>query len=386
MRDVFLSGFRPEPVFNAMYFKWHAVGRIVPHHVTFDAAIRYSSWSLGIALVVLACENEWTRLANNLLSPAISTVQLNRLALQASQSLFDSAELLRIKRHRIGGATVLDCGIEVPGSVEAGRLLSVVALSNLGRVELAPTAADVASGPFVQVSTDQPVAGCMASQYAGWEIREGEFFAMGSGPMRAAANKEKIFEDIGYAEKADCAVGVLETRSLPTLQVVKSLAAACHVKPADLVLLVAPTASQAGTFQVVARSVETALHKLYELGFDLDCVESGWGLAPLPPVAADDLTAIGRTNDAILYGGQVTLWVRSDDSSLKAIGPQIPSCSSADHGQTFASIFARYDHDFYKIDPHLFSPALVRLVNLDSGHSFSFGECLPDVLQSSFGE
>ena len=318
------------------------------------------------------------------LAPALFTVQLNRLALQASQSLFDSTELLRVERHRIGGACVLDCGIHVPGSVEAGRLLSLVALADLGRVELVPGSADVAAGPSVQVTTDHPVAGCMASQYAGWEIREGDFFAMGSGPMRAAANREKIFEDIGYAEKANCAVGVLETRMLPTVQIVKSLAAACHVKPADLVLLVAPTASQAGTFQVVARSVETALHKLYELGFDLDRIESGWGLAPLPPVAPDDLAAIGRTNDAILYGGQVTLWIRGDDASLEEIGPQIPSCSSADHGETFAGIFARYDHDFYKIDPHLFSPALVRLVNLDSGHSFTFGECLPDVLRSSF--
>jgi methenyltetrahydromethanopterin cyclohydrolase len=341
---------------------------------------------LAIALGVLACENETRLLVDNPLAPGIFTVQLNRRALQASQSLFDSADLLRVKRHRIGGACVLDCGIEVPGSVEAGRLLSVVALADLGRVELVPGPAHVASGPFVQVATDQPVAGCMASQYAGWEIREGDFFAMGSGPMRAAANREKIFEDIGYAEKSDCAIGLLETRTMPSVHVVNSLAAACKVKAADLVLLVAPTASQAGTFQVVARSVETALHKLYELGFDLDRIESGWGLAPLPPVAADDLTAIGRTNDAILYGGQVTLWIRGDDASLEAIGPQIPSRSSDDYGQPFAKIFARYDHNFYKIDRHLFSPALVRLVNLDSGKSFSFGECLPEVLQSSFGD
>ena len=313
-------------------------------------------------------------------------MQLNRLALQVSQRLFDAADMLRLGRHTIAGATVLDCGVEVPGSLEAGRLLATVALADLGRVEIVAGPAHVGSGPFVQVTTDQPVAGCMASQYAGWEIREGTFFAMGSGPMRAAANREKIFEDIGYAEKPDCAVGLLETRTMPSVQVVRSLAAACHVSVADLVLFVAPTASQAGTFQVVARSVETALHKLYELDFDLDRIESGWGLAPLPPVASDELTAIGRTNDAILYGGQVTLWIRGDDASLETVGPQIPSHSSEDYGEPFAKIFARYNHDFYKIDRHLFSPALVRLVNLDSGRSFSFGECLPEVLQTSFGE
>ena len=67
------------------------------------------------------------------------------------------------------------------------------------------------------------------------------------------------------------------------------------------------TASIAGSVQVIARSVETALHKMHEIGFDLTQVRSGFGIAPLPPVAADDLVGIGRTNDAMLYGGEVTL-------------------------------------------------------------------------------
>jgi methenyltetrahydromethanopterin cyclohydrolase len=135
---------------------------------------------------------------------------------------------------------------------------------------------------------------------------------------------------------------------------------------------------------VVARSVETALHKLHELKFDLHRVESGWGVAPLPPPAADDLAGIGRTNDAILYGSRVTLWVRGDDDSLQAIGPKIPSSSSADHGEPFAEIFRRAGHDFYKIDPLLFSPALVTLSNLDTGNSFTFGRVESNVVQRSF--
>ncbi len=137
--------------------------------------------------------------------------------------------------------------------------------------------------------------------------------------------------------------------------------------------------------QVVARSVETALHKLLELGFDLTRVVAGWGTAPLPPAAPDDLAAIGRTNDAILYGGEVMLWVRGDDHSLAAVGPRVPSSASPDHGQPFATIFARYHHDFYKIDPHLFSPAVVTLANLDTGSTFRFGELHPRVIHESFG-
>ncbi len=51
--------------------------------------------------------------------------------------------------------------------------------------------------------------------------------------------------------------------------------------------------------------------------------------------------AIGRTNDAVLYGGEVVLWVRGDDASLEAVGPRVPSGASPDHGQAFAVIFER---------------------------------------------
>jgi methenyltetrahydromethanopterin cyclohydrolase len=111
---------------------------------------------------------------------------------------------------------------------------------------------------------------------------------------------------------------------------------------------------------------------------------SGFGTAPLPPPAKDDLAAIGRTNDAILYGGQVHLWVRAEDDRLAAIGPQVPACASKDHGAPFAELFARYNHDFYKIDPHLFAPAEVVFHNLASGRTFAFGRTEPEVLRRSF--
>jgi len=318
--------------------------------------------------------------------PPVASVNLNQRALVQCREFLNRAAELRVRLLKVGDkARVIDCGIEVPGGLEAGRLLAEVCLAGLGQVSIVPGRADVWPGPAVQVFTDQPVAACMASQYAGWEIKGEGFFAMGSGPMRAAANREKLFESIGYSERPEAAVGVLETRALPTAAVVGQLAEACGVKTEDMLLLVAPTASQAGTVQIAARSVETSLHKLFELGFDLDHVESGYGITPLPPVAANDLEGIGRTNDAILYGAEVTLYVRAEDDRLREIGPKVPSNSSPDHGEPFAAIFARAGNDFYKIDPHLFSPAVVRLVNLQTGKTFQFGQTAPDVLARSFG-
>ena len=311
-------------------------------------------------------------------------MNLNQRASALSKVVIERGDALRAVVHRIAGAAVVDMGVDAPGGLEAGLALAEICLAGLGRVSLVPGDPSIGCGPAVNVATDHPVAACLASQYAGWQIAQGKYFAMGSGPMRAAAGKEALFDDIGCREQPQEAVGVLETTKLPTAEVIESIAADCGVDRSQLSLFVARTASQAGTLQVVARSIETALHKLHELKFDVRRVESGWGVAPLPPPAADDLVGIGRTNDSILYGARVMLWLRGDDESLQAVGPRVPSSASADHGQPFATIFERYGRDFYKIDPHLFSPAEVTLCNLDTGRSFRFGRTMPEVIERSF--
>ncbi|MEX2169845.1 MAG: methenyltetrahydromethanopterin cyclohydrolase [Pirellulales bacterium] len=306
---------------------------------------------------------------------------LNQRAHQLCKSIRRDAGELRIEVTTLPcGATVIDCGVKSRGGLEAGRRLAEVCLAGLGEVQIVPHG----DYPAIAFRTDHPVAACMASQYAGWEVKGEKFFAMGSGPMRAAAGREELFNDIGLRESADVAVGVLEADKLPPDAVAMEIAQKCNVRPEGLTLLVAPTTSQAGTVQVVARSIETALHKLHELKFDLHRVESGWGIAPLPPVSADFLSAIGRTNDAILYGGHALLYVRGDDESLQVVGPQTPSSASLDHGRPFKEIFAAAGNDFYKIDRALFSPAVVTFVNLDTGHTFRFGKFEPAVLEASF--
>ncbi len=313
-----------------------------------------------------------------------------------ADDMADNAADLRIVVHTTPkGARLIDCGVAVEGGLQAGLALARICLAGHAEVTLVPgpplsppvPGGDEGGvpGPLVKVQSDHPVLACMASQYAGWQVSVGKFFAMGSGPMRAAYGKEELFEHIPGREQADAAVGVLETSKLPGDDVTTYLAERLHLPPDKLTLLAAPASSQAGNVQVVARSLETALHKLYELKFDLGQIVSGYGTAPLPPVALDFLGAIGRTNDAILYGGQVVLWVRSDDEQLAEIGPKVPSSASPDHGAPFAEIFERYERDFYRIDPLLFSPAVIVLQNLRTGKSHIFGRIEREVLRRSFG-
>jgi methenyltetrahydromethanopterin cyclohydrolase len=315
----------------------------------------------------------------------VAGLTLNERAWRLADELAGKAETLRVAvETTTAGARLIDCGIRSAGGLQAGLSLARVCLADLAEVTLVPGEVGGKPLPQVQVWSDAPILACMASQYAGWQISVGKFFAMGSGPMRAAYGKEELFGSIPGREQAAVAVGVLETRKMPDDPVVAFLCERLGLPASQLTLLAAPASSLAGTIQVVARSLETALHKLHELHFDLNQVVAGYGVAPLPPVAADDMRAIGRTNDAILYGGRVSIWVRSDEDRLAEVGPKVPSSASPDHGAPFAAIFERHNKDFYRIDPLLFSPAQIVFHNLTTGRSHSFGRIAPDVLQRSF--
>jgi len=311
---------------------------------------------------------------------------LNERAWRLADLLAADADAMGVHVHDMAGARVIDAGAKQRGSLRAGVAVAKVCLADLADVTLGPSTFDGFTLPSVSVTVDQPLAACMASQYAGWQIQTDDYFAMGSGPFRAAYGKEKLFDDIGHREKPNRVIGVLEGK-LPNEGVVAKVAEQCGVSASQITLIAARTASLVGGVQVVARSVETALHKLHELKFDLSRIVSGFGNAPLPPVAKDDMAAIGKTNDSVLYGARVTLFVTGDDESLASIGKQLPSSASSDYGRPFGDIFKSYDHDFYKIDPMLFSPADICLQNIETGQSHRFGQVNePVLLESFFGD
>jgi methenyltetrahydromethanopterin cyclohydrolase len=312
----------------------------------------------------------------------------NRLALALLDTALADADALGVSIDILpGGTRVVDAGIAVRGGLGAGLLLARACMGGLGHVELAPLTIDGEPWDGVSVWTDHPAQACLASQYAGWAINPDGYFAMGSGPLRARARVEKdLFARLPLHDDVDAGVLVLEGRQAPTDQVARWVASRAGLAPEALTLLVAPTASVAGGVQVVARVVETALHKLDALGFDVRRVVSASGTAPLPPVARSDIRAIGRTNDCVLYGGRVRLTVDATDEELGALAPRVPASASADYGTPFLDIFTRYERDFYRIDPLLFSPAEIWLSSLASGRTFHAGVVRADVLRTSLLE
>lgn len=312
---------------------------------------------------------------------------LNESALQLFQDSVDAAETLSCRIGSVGGARLIDAGVETRGSLAAGLMLARLCLADAADVQLGPADFEtLASNNAVFVRTDQPLRACLGSQYAGWPVQTDDFFAMGSGPMRLARGREEMLTELGLQESPEQVVGVLESDTLPSESAIALIAEQCGVAADKLAIAIAPTSSIAGSLQVVARSVETCMHKLHELDFDVRSVVSATGNAPLPPPAkpGEMIEGIGRTNDAMLYGATVTLWVDCEDDAIEAVAAKVPSSSSPDYGQPFAKIFAKYEYDFYRVDPLLFSPAVVTIHNLRSGRTWNHGRIDSKILQESF--
>jgi methenyltetrahydromethanopterin cyclohydrolase len=315
----------------------------------------------------------------------MTSLMMNERAREIADAMVEDAAGLRISSQTLAsGAAVIDAGVAVHGGLNAGLLMSEVCMGGLGEVEYASLHLGGENWPGVQVYTDHPAVSCMASQYAGWAIQVDKYFAMGSGPLRAHARVEKeLFERLQYAEAATCGVLVLEGRDLPTDAVAQYVARKANPSPGQLTFIIAPTASLAGGTQISARILETGLHKMETLGFDVSKVTSGIGTAPVATVAKNDLRGIGRTNDCILYGGQAHYTLAADDTELADLAAKLPASASKDYGTPFYQIFERYDKDFYKIDPMLFSPAEVWLTSARTGRTFHAGRVNAEVLRQS---
>ncbi len=315
----------------------------------------------------------------------LTGMRMNERAAGLADAMVEESALLRVQSLILrNGSRIIDAGVGTAGGYGAGIAIAEICMGGLSDISLTTVPIGAEPWPAVMVSTDHPAVSCMASQYAGWAISVDKFFAMGSGPLRAHARVEReLFEKIGYEETAQHGVLVLEARTLPDDSVAAWVAEKAGLQPTQLTFIIAPTASLAGGVQISSRILETGLHKMEALGFDVRRVVSGYGTAPIPPVAKNDLKAIGRTNDCILYGGQARYTIRAGDEELGELVSKVPASASRDYGTPFYDVFQRYEGDFYKIDPLLFSPAEVWLTSTETGRTFHAGHLNPEILEAS---
>ncbi|NPT40411.1 methenyltetrahydromethanopterin cyclohydrolase [Paraburkholderia sp. 1N] len=319
-------------------------------------------------------------------------LSVNALAQPLLTKLLDRLPQLGLTARRDArGVLIVDAGIDAPGSVAAGAAIAEICMGGLGEVHVRTAGSHSARDEWptiVDIASAQPVLACLASQYAGWSLAASKeetggkkFFALGSGPARSLACKEPLYEELRYRDNASHGCLVLEVDRAPPEVVIDKILRDCKLDARHLTLILTPTASRAGTTQVVARALEVALHKAHVLGFSLSDIVEGTASAPLPPPGHESIDAMGRTNDAILYGGRVHLSVTGSDDAARDLAQRLPSSASRDFGRPFADVFKEYEYDFYRIDPALFAPAEVWVSNLSTGHTWHAGATRFDLLR-----
>ena len=126
------------------------------------------------------------------------------------------------------------------------------------------------------------------------------------------------------------------------------------------------------------------LHKMETLGFDVRRVVSAHRHRA-DPAGGQERPARHRPHQRLhpvrragaLHGS------RRATPSWRSWRAKVPASASRDYGTPFYEIFQRYEGDFYKIDPLLFSPAEVWLTSTESGRTFHAGRLNPEVLTAS---
>jgi len=315
-------------------------------------------------------------------------ISVNEQALRiVKEVLAHKRELrIRVEKHP-KGATIIDAGVAAPGGYAAGLMVTRICMGGLCEVSLSSRNFGDFALPTIEVATDQPAISTLGAQFAGWQIKVGDYFAMGSGPARALALKPKeLYAEIDYKDDADCAVIVLESEKLPPDEAIRYVASECNVRPSRIYAVVTPTNSLAGSTQISGRIVETGVHKLEKVGLDPKRIIQGVGYAPISPIHPKPAKAMGRTNDALYYGGETFYTVDfEDDEKLKEIVSKAPSSTAAEYGKPFYEIFKASGFDFYKIDPNLFAPAVVTVNNVRTGQTFRSGRIDTKVLRETMG-
>lgn len=315
-------------------------------------------------------------------------ISINEHTMPMVRELMENAEALGCSYRRLpSGTHVIDMGIGVTGGWEAARLFTEIDMAGLGRLyyrnHTLPSGIHV---PAAEVYVDNPHLGCLLSQIAGWKLSEGEFAAIGSGPARALAvvPEDHCFEKHPYRDKAEHAVLGLQMTELPDDNLAITAAQSCGVAPDHLYLLVHPSTCLAASVQVAARIIEQTINKMMKKSFDLDQIVFARGYALIAPICDDEVEAMGRINDSLLYGGFSSFQVRSSDEEIERVIGQLVTEHADDYGRPFKELFLEAGKNFYNMDLEIHSPAQVQIYNIESGRIFSAGSLREDIIQKSF--
>lgn len=315
-------------------------------------------------------------------------ISVNQRSVELVKKLIQDQEGYKVKLHTIKGVNVIDCGVVESGSWKSAKIMTEVLYGGLNEVsfETFPIPIDEVYYNAVHVQSDYVVlqqAGCNIS---GWELKPGKFAPVLAGPGRLVSRKENdwftSYSD--YKDASHEAVLTIEMGTMPSEEQIEELVEAVGIEAKDIYILVAASGSLACSTQVAARIIEQSLHRLHEEHFNLDYIIEAHGFCVIPPVIKDDLIAMGRLNDVLIYGGQATFTVDCEDEEIECLIDKITSDKCSVYGTMFKEIYEQNGCDFYQVPMEMYSPAKVVIVNQRTGRTFKAGRINTEVLSKSF--
>lgn len=318
------------------------------------------------------------------------TESMNVAAKKVADKMFDDASSYKLISTTLSNGTrLIDCGVNAKGSIKGGELFTKVCLGGISDVGISIPGdlSDIMAMPAVKVKTDFPALSTLGSQKAGWKIDVDGYFAIGSGPAQTHKFvNNPIYDMAGYEEDSDVAVITLEADSLPDEKVANYIAEECGVKAENLTILVAPTSSLVGSIQISGRALETGVYKMFEvMDFDVTKITYAAAITPITPVDPDSTKAMGKTNDAIIFGGRAYYYIEPDEGeSLEELATNLPSSASEGYGKKFIELFKEADYDFYKMPKDVFAPAQIIVNDMVTGEMFHTGFIDLERLKESF--
>jgi hypothetical protein len=187
------------------------------------------------------------------------------------------------------------------------------------------------------------------------------------------ANLDHYFELIDYRDQASEGVIAIQTAE-PVTDDWATAAIAPHAPSnRSIADLGRPNFSLVCAVQVAARIVEQSLHRLAEEGFDA-LRERRPRLRRIPPLVHDEVVAMGRINDSLLYGGVATLVVDTDDVSIEAVIRQGGLGCLPRLWSPLRRHLRRCRPRLLSNPSILHSPVVLHINNLRTGQTFSAGE------------
>jgi methenyltetrahydromethanopterin cyclohydrolase len=317
----------------------------------------------------------------------IQDYSLNQAAVEIIKDVIARADEYQIRTWKADcGSTLVDMGLDCPGSWKAGQAFVEAGFGGMGKATYGKFEIGRFTVPSIDVWVDHPVLAVVASQAGCWELGTGELAMIGSGPARAVALADR-WSGHGYRDtKATEVVVQLQTHRVPSDDLCRTVAEACHVSPEQVYVVFAPTACLVGAIQVASRTVEQVMIKLFLRGFDIHSVKHGFGTAPVAPLVKNEVEVMGRANDALFYGATTVLYADAPDNVIEPIVKDF--CFDVNSGEfwgmPFASIFERFHHNWFEVPDLVDSPAKLIINSLQTGHSFVGGQINLQVLSRSY--